>query len=141
MTVPRKTFTIESANATLPLVRKIVDDLITLHPAWRSAVSAYELAQDGADSQAESTAAKAAREEAGRLAGEIESCRAELEQIGCLFRGFDLGLVDFPAFREGQEIVLCWQQGEPTVDHWHEVGAGFAGRQPIDASSHAEEIR
>lgn len=127
-------FTPASANATLPLVSRIVDDLMRLHPEWRQAVSAYELEQDAASGHEESEAARAARLTAGRLAGEIEACMEELEQVGCLFRGFDLGLVDFPAYRDGEEIYLCWHHGEPVVAHWHERGAGFPGRQPIDAS-------
>lgn len=43
-----------------------------------------------------------------------------------------LGLVDFPALREGRTVYLCWQLGEPEVAFWHETTTGFAGRQPID---------
>lgn len=130
----RRYFTPESANATLPLVSRIVDDLMELHPQWREMVTAYELEQDGATAEGESDAAREARLEAGRLAGEIEACLDELEQVGCLFRGFEDGLVDFPARYEGRVVFLCWRAGEDGVTHWHEINAGFPGRQPLDHS-------
>jgi hypothetical protein len=134
MNKPREYFTVESANATLPLVRRIVDDLLVLHPTWRAAVTAYELAQDGADATAESEEARTARLEVGRLAAEVEGCLDELEQVGCHFRDFDIGLVDFPAQREGRVVSLCWHRAEPTVSHWHELTTGFSGRRPLDES-------
>lgn len=124
-------FTVEQANATLPLVRRIVDDLAVLHPRWRAAVAAYEEAQATATSEAESVESREARLEAGRLAGEIESCLDELAQIGCVFKGFEEGLVDFHSLREGRTVFLCWRSGESAVTHWHELDAGFAGRQPL----------
>ncbi|HEX3927404.1 MAG TPA: DUF2203 domain-containing protein [Gemmatimonadales bacterium] len=127
-------FTVEQANATLPLVRRIVGDLQQLHPRWREAVTAYEEAQSTATAAGESEEARVARLEAGRLAGEIETCLDELEQIGCLFKGFDAGLVDFPAQLDDREVYLCWRAGEDCVEHWHEVDGGYDGRLPIDSS-------
>jgi hypothetical protein len=135
----RKYFTPASANATLPLVRRIVDDLLRLHPAWRQAVTDFELAQDGADATGETEDARRARLAAGQLAGEIEACLDELEQVGCLFRGFEEGLVDFPAQHDGRVVCLCWRAGETEVSHWHEFDAGFPGRQPLDASFFVSE--
>lgn len=134
-----RTFTPAGANATLPLVSRVVADLIRLHAVWRAAVTSYELAQADADASEESAAAREARLEVGRLAGEIESCLEELEQVGCLFRDFDLGLVDFPAEHDGRIVHLCWQHGEAEVTHWHELDAGFAGRQPLDDAFFARE--
>jgi hypothetical protein len=139
MSEHRRYFTPASANATLPLVSRIVGDLLRLHPEWRQAVTDFELAQDGADASSETAAARTARLAAGRLAGEIEACLEELEQVGCLFRGFESGLVDFPMRHEGRVVSLCWQHGEAEVAHWHEIEAGFPGRQPLDASFFARE--
>lgn len=131
---PQRIFTLDQANATLPLVRRITDDLVSLHPRWRDAVTAYELAQDRAEASAESDEARDARIIAGRLAGEIESCLDELGQIGCIFKGFETGLVDFAANYEGRVVHLCWRRGEDVISHWHEVVDGFDGRQPLDES-------
>ena len=125
-------FTIEQANSTLPLVRRIVSDLLQLHPRWRAAVVAFETEQAAVTALGETDAARLARLEAGRLAGEIEACLEELEQVGCVFKGFDAGLVDFPSQLDGRDVYLCWQFDEPRVEHWHELDGGFAGRQPLD---------
>ncbi|MGH7594654.1 MAG: DUF2203 domain-containing protein [Gemmatimonadales bacterium] len=125
-------FTTEQANATLPLVRRIVSDLLQLHPRWRAAVATFETEQAVVSASGETELARLTRLEAGRLAGEIETCLDELEQIGCVFKGFDTGLVDFPSQLDGRDIYLCWQHDEPSVEHWHEIDSGFAGRQPLD---------
>lgn len=127
-------FTVPLARAALPLVQRIVGDLVALHPRWREAVSAFELEQDGATAEGESEAARDARETAGTIAGEIESCLDELEQVGCLFKGFETGLIDFPAMHDGRVVYLCWQFGESDITHWHEVDDGFAGRTPLEGS-------
>ena len=127
-------FSVEQAEATLPLVRRIVSDLLDLHPRWRLAVAAFEAEQAAVSSSGETPDARTTRIEAGRLAGEIEACIEELEQIGCAFKGFDAGLIDFPAVLDGRDVFLCWHYDEPHVAHWHEILGGFAGRQPIDPS-------
>ncbi len=126
-------FTTEQAEATLPLVRRIVSDLLDLHPRWRTAVAAFEAEQAIVSASGETPSARAAlRLEAGRLAGEIEACLEEFEQIGCVFKGFDAGLVDFPSVLEGRDVYLCWQYDESRIEYWHEIDGGFAGRQPLD---------
>jgi hypothetical protein len=60
---------------------------------------------------------------------------AELTEIGCSYKdwGFEMGLVDFPGFIDGQPVCLCWRSDEPTVEWYHAPEAGYAGRQPIPA--------
>ena len=55
-----------------------------------------------------------------------------LEESGIVLRDIDRGLVDFPALSDGREIYLCWELGEDEVAYWHELEAGFGGRQPLD---------
>lgn len=74
----------------------------------------------------------AAQSELEQLAHDAGACVAELEGLGVVVKDLDLGLLDFPALREGEEVELCWHVGEDAVAHWHEVGAGFQGRKPID---------
>lgn len=126
-------FTVEQAEATLPLVRRIVSDLLELHPRWRTAVAVFEAEQARVTATSgETPNARVMRLEAGRLSGEIEACLEELEQIGCVFKGFDTGLIDFPSTLEGRDVYLCWQYNETHVSYWHETDSGFAGRQPLD---------
>jgi hypothetical protein len=51
--------------------------------------------------------------------------------VGCIFKGFEGGLVDFHSQLQGRDVYLCWRLGEPDVGHWHEIESGFAGRQPL----------
>jgi hypothetical protein len=126
-------FTRAEAERTLPLVRRIVHDLMTEHPAWRRAISRYELLAAGllAD-EGETPEVRDSRLEAERLAARIDSYLREIEQIGCQFQGFEDGLVDFRSMRDDRMVLLCWRYGEERITHWHEVGAGFAGRRPVD---------
>jgi hypothetical protein len=55
----------------------------------------------------------------------------ELEAVGAQFKGFEPGLVDFPGMLDGRPILLCWKSGEERIEYWHEIEAGFAGRQRL----------
>jgi hypothetical protein len=57
----------------------------------------------------------------------------ELQEIGCLLKDIEIGLVDFPTLYRGQEVYLCWKSGEPGITFWHRIQDGFAGRKPIDS--------
>jgi hypothetical protein len=71
----------------------------------------------------------------GRVVSEgFLALRAALEELQAqevVLRDLERGLVDFPSLREGEEIYLCWEQGEDAVRYWHELEAGHAGRQPL----------
>ena len=98
-------------------------------------MSRYELLTGGARAEwGETGELLAAREEVTRHADRINLYLQELEAIGCVFKGFDAGLVDFYSLREDRPVFLCWRLGEERITHWHEVDAGFTGRQPIDAA-------
>jgi hypothetical protein len=56
----------------------------------------------------------------------------QIDRWGVIVRDLDTGICDFPALREGREVYLCWRVGEERIEWWHETGAGFAGRQPLD---------
>ena len=74
----------------------------------------------------------AAQAELEQLADEAAAAVNELEAIGVVVKDLDLGLLDFPALRDGEEVELCWHVGEDGVEHWHRLGEGYAGRKPID---------
>ena len=52
---------------------------------------------------------------------------------GVLIKDINIGLLDFPALRDGREVYLCWKHGEGDIAFWHEISAGFAGRQSIES--------
>lgn len=68
------------------------------------------------------------------LAREIAGFQRELDALGIELKDPRLGLVDFPSETNGRRIVLCWRLGERDVQYWHEVDAGYAGRQPLAPS-------
>ena len=124
-----KTFTIEQANRTLPLVRRIVQDIVDHYVRWQELVKTLDVL-------AAAPAPDAARID--RLQRDIQAAARgidafvrELTDLGVEMKGFDVGLVDFPGEMDGRPVYLCWRLGEPAVAHWHERDAGFAGRQPL----------
>jgi hypothetical protein len=128
----RKTFTVEQANSTLPLVRRIVKDIITLFPQWRDRVETFAVHAANASADHPDPQAEAVAKEVQRYAAEIDGCLRELASLGVEYKQpLDGGLVDFPGEVEGREVWLCWKYDEPAVEHWHDLEAGFAGRQPI----------
>lgn len=125
-------FTIEEANRTLPLVSRIVDDLVRDHRLWEDKVREFELATVGASPEHPDAIAELLQSEAQRLAREIEGYIAELNDLDVIVKGMDTGLVDFRGQMDGREVYYCWKLGEPSVMYWHEIDAGFVGRQRLD---------
>jgi hypothetical protein len=123
-------FTVDEANRTLPLVRRVVRDIVDDYARWKQHVRDYEVLAASEESE-ESAEQVGTRAEIETLAERIDGYIAELTAIGCLFKGFEEGLVDFYAKMNGQDVLLCWRLGEAAVEHWHEIEAGFGGRQPL----------
>jgi len=92
------------------------------------------------DSEAREALAQAAPANGGGRPGrtvseaflELRSALTELQAMEVVLRDLDRGLVDFPALREGQEVYLCWEEGEDEIGFWHDPDTGFAGRRPLD---------
>lgn len=131
-----RTFTIEQANAMLPLVRAITADLTTLardvvDRRQRLASFAKRKPTTASDPYADELASmqQAVADDTQRLQEYIE----ELRRLGLEPKGALEGLVDFPALIDGKLVYLCWKLGEPEVTHWHDLEAGFAGRQSLVA--------
>ena len=130
--MPHKFFTLSEANRTLPLVKRVVQDIASYYPAWKDLVSKYELiAAEARPDWGESPDQLGLKSQIDEVARKINACLVELEQVGCEFKGFEEGLVDFHGKLEDREILWCWKMGEDRITHWHDLDAGFAGRQPI----------
>lgn len=131
-----KHFTVEQANKTLPLVERIVADILGDYDTWRDRMGQYELLSAGTTGESGETPEQIAlRNEIDDAAQRINGYMEELSQIGCIFKGFEQGLVDFYSKRDGRDVFLCWKHGEPAVEHWHELEGGFSGRRPVEAES------
>ncbi len=126
-------FTRAEAERTLPLVRRIVADIQEEYGHWCRVMRQYELAAGGIRAEwGEPPEIIRLREEVAARAEVISGCLRELDMIGCMLKGFDTGTVDFHSLRDDRVVLLCWCAGEERITHWHEVDAGFGGRQPID---------
>ena len=128
-------FTLEEAERTLPLLRRILTDLKSEYRTWQEALGDYELLSGGSradDGESEDllAARRAVTESADRISAYLE----EIAAVGCEFKGFDAGLVDFYTLREDRLVFLCWRVDEEHINYWHEIEAGYAGRQPIDST-------
>jgi hypothetical protein len=130
-----RAFTVEQANRMLPLVRRIVSDIVEAHQAWGRAVQAYETAATFTRADAPSNQLGVLESDVRRIAADIEGYLGELRELGVDFKGFDLGLVDFPGERDGRPICLCWKLDEDEVRYWHEISDGYVGRQPLTPSN------
>ncbi|MEP7347954.1 MAG: DUF2203 domain-containing protein [Gemmatimonadaceae bacterium] len=127
----KRTFTVEQANRMLPLVGRIVHDIVTHHERWSQIVGEFEILNLSGDIERSTGRAFELQLEAERIASDIQGFVLELEALGVEFKSFDIGLVDFPSVRDGRTVLLCWKLNEPEVAHWHEVEAGYGGRQPL----------
>jgi hypothetical protein len=135
---PARYFTIDQANATLPLVRAITSDLATLAKDVVERRHRLALLTSGRDLKpgdpySDELAQMEAELErdAIRLQGYVD----ELRELGVEPKGAVEGLVDFPCKLDGRTVLLCWKLGEPEVLFWHDLESGFAGRQPLTAGS------
>jgi len=135
---PERLFTIEQANAMLPLVRAITSDLATLakdvvERRHRLALllAGRELKTGDPYSDELSQMESDLERDAHRLQEYVE----ELRQLGVEPKGAVEGLVDFPCEQDGRLVFLCWRLGEPEVLFYHDLDTGFAGRQPLTAGS------
>jgi len=120
-------------------VRRIVEDLVRQYSRWQERLIAAEVAVAGVG-EARLREAEALQKEVQALAAEIEGFVEELAGFGAeAKRPYDSGLVDFPGEIDGRLVYLCWRLGEPSIQHWHELDAGFPGRQPLTPTAASAE--
>ena len=139
---PARLFTIEQANAMLPLVRAITSDLANLardvvERRHRLALltTGRELKKGDPYSDELAQIEKDLQLDGQRLVDYM----TELKELGVEPKGAVEGLVDFPAEMDGRIVLLCWKLGEPEVLHWHDLEGGYAGRQSLVAGvSHGD---
>jgi len=134
----KKRFTVEEANAMLPLVRAITQDLANLsrdvidrRERLAHLLAGRERNRDDPYSSELVQVEDELRRDVERLQGYV----AELRELGVEPKSGEEGLVDFPAAIDGRTVYLCWRLGEPEVLYWHEIDAGFQGRQRLTAST------
>jgi hypothetical protein len=130
----KKHFSVAQANASLPLIRAIVRDITELarEVQERHDRVACLLPGDGpAIGEAHREEVQQIQEQMERDQERMREYVEELQNLGVELKDYHTGLVDFPHWMDGREVLLCWRLGEPEVAHWHELDAGFAGRQKL----------
>jgi hypothetical protein len=128
-------FTPNEANDALREIRPLVEKLVS-HRKEQQRLRAERLelaakiAGNGGGIDSEAVAGLEEAEQSERV--EIARCVNAIHGRGAIVKDLDGGLVDFPALRNGEEILLCWRLGEDEVAHWHGLEEGFAGRRQLD---------
>ena len=124
-----KYFTVDEANRTLPLVRRIVEDIVAAHRELLDRM--LEIRETQPDRAPDKNRRRELEIEVADLTTRINGYIAELEEIGAHFKGFEEGLVDFHAKIDNETVFLCWKLGEEQIEYWHELEAGYAGRRRL----------
>jgi hypothetical protein len=138
--VERRHYTVEQANHALPLVKVIAADLVAKFAEVKERkdrldrIRRQKRSKDGV----EDFYAEELVEAESQLEHELETLQGyieELTDLGIEVKDASRGLLDFYSLLDGREVYLCWLLGEDEVGHWHEIDAGFAGRQSLLAGS------
>lgn len=120
-----RTFSLVQATASLPYVKRVVGDIVRVHGAAQSVQSAMQALPPG-------DARKLKQNEFEGHVDRLQELNDELRLVGAELKDYASGLVDFPARHKGHRVYLCWKLGDDTITHFHEVDAGYAGRQPVE---------
>lgn len=140
----KKYFTVEEANKMLPLVKAIMSDVVETFREVNERRERLALIKGGSESSAHAPYREELEQIEQELEKDIEQLQEyvdELRALGVEPKNFVMGLVDFPAWVDGHEVYLCWHLDEPDVMYWHELDAGYAGRQTVATLVNPEKQR
>lgn len=129
-----KLFSPERANALIPKIAPLVDELLTK----RRDLAIKLLEHDPTLRRAPERSSRLAGLRSpfppprfGELKGEIVRLIHKIESHGCMVKDIDLGIVDFPSSRDGEPVYLCWKHGEARISCYHGMDESFAQRKPL----------
>jgi len=122
-----RTFTLEEANQALVTLKPLVQKIMEIRQAILDRQpEMWPVVQKAAGNGGSQVASQAVMEFA-----QLEALARQIQDSGALLKDMNIGLLDFPSIREGREVYLCWRFGEESIEYWHDVDAGYAGRQKI----------
>lgn len=121
-------YTLEEARAALPEVKAL---MTKVQRARQAILKLRPTAWPAVQKAATNGGSRAAGEMALHVMQVEDAVRAILA-MGILIKDLDHGIIDFVGTRDGREVLLCWRYGEADIEYWHDIDAGFAGRQAID---------
>jgi hypothetical protein len=122
-------FTLQQANEALNIIRPLMEEVQRIRQIILQK-------QPEAWTAIEKSVGNGGNRSLSKLIQDFEKLDALVHRIqdtGVLIKDINMGLLDFPALRNGSEVYLCWKYGEGDIAYWHEIDAGYAGRQPIDS--------
>ncbi len=131
-----KRFTLAEAEGLIPSVDRLLRKAVELKEAYAGAEHGVEAYQKRivimGGMMVDRAQVREVRERRDDAATALRSVLEEVQELGCVVKDLDIGLVDFPTSFQGREVYLCWKLGEPSIAFWHGVDEGFAGRKAID---------
>jgi hypothetical protein len=135
--MPPRYFTLDEANAALEELRPLAEEMVAkrrelVEAQGRRAALGAQVGTNGGDLTPSDFAD--ADEELEQAASALAHIVEQIQAAGVLVKDLDRGLLDFPALRGDEEILLCWHVGEDRIGFWHGVEEGFAGRKPVEGS-------
>jgi hypothetical protein len=119
-------YTLEEATALLPWVAERLAEMRDAHSRLTDQEARAALAGGAAGNGGGHPG-----RQVGEAFLELQGGLNRLSEREIVLRDLDRGLIDFPAVRDGDEVYLCWVDGEPEIGFWHGLDAGFAGREPL----------
>lgn len=124
-----KLFTVEEANSLLPSVRPIVKSIQKSH---RRLITFQTSAKQAAQGAEHGGGGMNLGPRYAQLLVDLSTHAGQLESLGIQLKDYQQGLIDFPSMRDGHVVLLCWKADEgDRLEWWHDIEAGFAGRQPL----------
>lgn len=134
MTTGARRFTLEEATALIPRLNQLLPQLQEKKQALdalreRLIEFAQKMADDGHLVEKEMNEA---RQEMEMVGNALDSLIEKVHDLGCELKDINMGLVDFRTVQQGREVYLCWRLGEEAISWWHELDAGYAGRQHLE---------
>jgi len=126
-----RTFTLDEASSLLPRLSELLlqtQECKLRHDQHQDQIAEYTRRMSSNGDILERDLNET-RQELAKAAAEMSSLVEKVQEMGCELKDIDQGLIDFRAEREGREVYLCWKLGEPDIRWWHDLEAGFAGRQ------------
>jgi len=122
-----KTFTLEQANALVPQLDGLLQEMTQL----RDRIVAMGPSLQPVLEHAGGNGGSKAGGEYVLLLQRFNASLSFFQELGVELKDLDQGLVDFPSYRDGKLVYLCWKRGETRIGFWHDLESGFAGRQPL----------
>ena len=130
MSSTEKIFTLDEATTLIPRLRAILEEVREEWSRIKSLNPQIQKARDQVQSDGYSPYGVEYIETVTHLMLLLQ----QVKEMGVLLKDVDKGLCDFPYMRNGRVVYLCWHLGEQTIEYWHDIEAGFTGREPLDST-------